>query len=362
MTFQFNFWTTTVGSFPHKDSVELSRRLVQMLDVPDWPQLTRTGFRENMYVQFSDSLPAIVVNEDEEKIFFDTTTDLTSALETFYAPYLDSDLDYFGLRPEHATGFFSLLKELRDERASESDLDSSAPTAWVKGQVTGPISLGLTVCDQDRRAGLYDEFLADAIVKNSAMNARWQIRKLKAARPYVILSVDEPYMASFGSAYINLDREQVVSMLDDVFDAIHDEGALASVHCCANTDWSVLLGTHVDILNLDAYGYLENLALYPVELRDFLDRGGAFAWGIVPNTEEIWEVTPRTLAQKLLGGFESISRKAAGRGVMIDPQEFNDRSLLTTSCGLGPASIEIADRALDLLPQMKDILQNTFAS
>jgi hypothetical protein len=163
-------------------------------------------------------------------------------------------------------------------------------------------------------------------------------------------------MASFGSAYINLSRDQVISMLDEVFDAIHVEGALASVHCCANTDWSVLLGTCVDILNLDAYGYLENLALYPLELRDFLDRGGTLAWGIVPNTGEIWGITPRALAQKLLDGFEIISRKAARRGVMIDPQEFSDRSLLTTSCGLGPVSIEIADRALDFLAQTKDIL------
>ena len=54
----------------------------------------------------------------------------------------------------------------------------------------------------------------------------------------------------------------------------------------------MLLATTVDILNLDAYGYIENLALYPAELRAFLDRGGVVCWGIVPNTEEIYNVTP----------------------------------------------------------------------
>ena len=40
----------------------------------------------------------------------------------------------------------------------------------------------------------------------------------------------------------------------------------------------------------------ENLALYPAELRAFLDRGGSICWGIVPNNEEIRDVTPQGLA------------------------------------------------------------------
>lgn len=36
----------------------------------------------------------------------------------------------------------------------------------------------------------------------------------------------------------------------------------------------------------DAYGYAETLALYPDDLRRFLDRGGMPAWGLIPNTGE----------------------------------------------------------------------------
>ena len=53
------------------------------------------------------------------------------------------------------------------------------PGEWAKGQVTGPISFGLIVTDQNLRASLYDEMLCDAIVKNMGMNARWQVRQLK---------------------------------------------------------------------------------------------------------------------------------------------------------------------------------------
>ena len=229
--------------------------------------------------------------------------------------------------------------------------------AWVKGHVTGPISMGLSVTDQSLRASLYNDTLADTLVKNSAMHARWQVRQFKSVRPNAIIFVDEPYMASFGSAYISLSREQVVSMLDEVFDAIHVEGGLAGVHCCANTDWSVLLQTQVDILNLDAYGYLENLALYPGELRKFLDRGGVVAWGIVPNNQEIFSVTPAGLAQQLKRGLAVICEKAAARGITISPDEFNTRSIITPSCGLGSAFPEVADRVLLVLARLGEILR-----
>jgi hypothetical protein len=194
---------------------------------------------------------------------------------------LSDDVENFALHPDYANGFFAMLESLRQTDGQ-----------WAKGQVTGPISIGLTVTDQDLRASLYDDMLADAIIKNMSMNARWQIRQLKSVRPNVILFLDEPYMAAFGSAFISLSREQVVAYLDEVFDAIHTEDGVAGIHCCANTDWSVLLGTKVDILNLDAYGFIENLALYPAELRAYLDRGGNICWGIIPNNEQIFNETP----------------------------------------------------------------------
>lgn len=345
-----------MGSFPHLDGVELSQRLSRMIDIPDWPQLSRTTFRENMYVQFTPALPAILLDEDNEKVTFDTTVDIIPALETFYERYLSEDLDAFGLDGEYAAGFYVMLEMLRAEGSTGSSRDAGSPGSWIKGKVTGPVSLGLTVTDQDLRASLYDDLLADAIVKNAAMNARWQVRQLKTARPHVIIFVDEPYMASFGSAYISLSREQVVEMFDEVFAAIHVQGALAGVHCCGNTDWSVLLATTVDILNLDAYGYLEHLALYPAELRAFLDRGGVIAWGLVPNNDDVWEVTPQGLAVKLREGLELICQKADRRGVNICREEFVERSLITTSCGLGPTSVKNADRALELLVETGEIL------
>jgi hypothetical protein len=319
--------------------------ITSTVDIPIWPQMVKLGFRENMYAQFSAALPSIVIDDEDEKITFNTQQDITPTLEIFYTAYLEEDLDYFGFPPKHADGFYTMLEHLAKE-----------PSEWIKGQVTGPISMGLTITDQNLRPSLYHDFLADILVKNSAMNARWQIRQLKKICPKVIIFVDEPYMASFGSAYINLTQKQAVSMLDEVFEAIHAEGAHAGVHCCANTDWSVLMATKVDILNLDAYGYLKNFALYPGELRHFLDRGGYIAWGIVPNNHEIISVTPQVLANRLIKGINLICTKATARGINITPEDFSKKSLITPACGLGPTTPEIARKVLLVLAALGKLL------
>jgi hypothetical protein len=346
MPFTPKFLTTHLGSIPHTECVDVCDRLIHMLDIPAWPQMSRRTFRENMYVQFSASLPAIVTDETKQKVYFDTRNDITPALEAFYERYLANDVNAFALKPSYAAGFYNMLEAMR-----------RIPGEWAKGQVTGPISFGLTVTDQDLRASLYNEQLADVIVKNTALIARWQVRQLRSVRPNVILFVDEPYMASFGSAFISLKRGQVIDMLNEVFDAIHAEGGLAGVHCCANTDWSVLLATKVDILNLDAYGYIENLALFPAEMRAFLDRGGVVAWGIVPNNKEIYDITPEGIAYRLNAGFTLIHDKAQSRGITIMPEEFSMRSLVAPSCGLGPTTTEIADRVFEVLMKTGIILK-----
>ena len=343
----FNFLTTHVGSAPHKDARELNTRLLERLDIPCWLQLPRLDFRENIYTQYAPTLPGAVVDRIKEKAYIDTRAEnFDRALETFYQAVLDDNLDAFALHPDFARGFYLLREELRDK-----------PAQYAKGQVMGPISFGLTVTDQDGRACLYNEVLVDVLVKHITFNARWQVAQLASVSEQVILFVDEPYMASFGSAYVNLDREQVIAWLDEVYEALHIAGAITGTHCCGNTDWGVLLATKVDILNLDAYDFIENLALYPLELREFLDRGGAVCWGLVPNDERVRHETPQSLADRLQNGIRLICEKAAKRGVAIHADEFASRSLLAPACGLGSVSVEIAERVFDILVETGQLLK-----
>jgi methionine synthase II (cobalamin-independent) len=340
MTFN-EFKSITIGSFPHEDGEALCEKLVEMVDIPAWPQLSRVSYRENMYVQYSPPMPLIVENEEEEKVFFDTKADMAEGLAAFYQHYLDEDFEYFGLKREYAQGFYQMLEILKD-----------VPGEWVKGHVTGPVSFGLTVVDQDLKPSLYFPDLSDATAKAMAMNARWQIQQMKKVREKTIVFVDEPYMAQFGSAFIALNREQAVGLFDQVFEAIQEEGGLAGVHCCANTDWSVLLESKAQILNLDAYEYMENLALYPAELRAFLDRGGMIAWGVVPTNEDVFKHSGAELAAHWEAGIENIIAKAEKRGVGFTMDDFRKNALISPACGLGSTTVEVADRALELIGEV----------
>ena len=135
--------------------------------------------------------------------------------------------------------------------------------------------------DQAGRAIFYDDQLRDAAVKHLAMKARWQTRKMAATGVVTIMFFDEPALAGLGSsAFITISHDEILACFAEVFEGVRSEGGLTGVHVCANTDWSVLLETTVDILNLDAYGYAEALALYreAQALFDELGIGRYAAW------------------------------------------------------------------------------------
>jgi hypothetical protein len=106
----------------------------------------------------------------------------------------------------------------------------------------------------------------------------------------------------------------------------------------------------VDILNFDAYGYLETLSLYPRELRAFLERGGILAWGIVPTNDAIRNEDVRSLAQRIRSGLETLTRKG------IDPDLLR-RAILTPSCGTGSLPIPLAERVFQVTSELSICLR-----
>jgi hypothetical protein len=80
---EFNFLTTHVGSMPQETLNGLTGYLQNLLDVPAWPQLPHRSFHESMYAQYSPTLPAICEDAVQEKVYFNTSADITDALEAF---------------------------------------------------------------------------------------------------------------------------------------------------------------------------------------------------------------------------------------------------------------------------------------
>ena len=329
---EFGCRPTVIGSMPHTDPSEACSQITHYLkDIPAWPQLPKRSFLESMYVQYSEGFPGVVVKENS--IYVDRSQDLDKPLEQLYANYLENNIDKYPTSPDYAAGLSSFLS-----------IKNLSPLA-AKGQIVGPISWGLTVTDDSRRVILYDDTLADAVAKMLRLKASWQEKTLGQISRNTIIFVDEPYMASFGSAFISLSREKVISLLEEVFNGI---SRLKGVHCCGNTDWSVLLDTSADIVSFDAYNYAQSLSLYPTEIKRFLEREGVIAWGIVPNDEEsLAKESAASLKDRLEEAMTSFTRKG------IRFQQLIEQGLLTPSCGLvSLATGEAAARALELLAEL----------
>ncbi len=325
--FEPEFLPISIGSLPHEDPEEACDLiLAHSPEVPSWPQLPRRSFLENMYVQFSEGFPGIV--RERERICVDRARDMTAELGHLYLACLENDLDAYAISPGYAAGLYEwMTRRLNSSKA-------------VKGQVTGPISWGLTVLDQERRPVLYDEVLADAVAKHLRLKASWQERELRQLHPTTIIFLDEPCMAFFGSAYVALTRAQAIALIQEVLDGIV---GLKGIHCCGNTDWSLVLSTSIDLLSFDTYNYAESLSLYADEVEGFLQRGGIIVWGIVPNdVGKLSSETTTSLLERLQQAMELLVRKGVSYDLLLAS------SMVSPSCGLDAIPPDRAERVLGL--------------
>lgn len=351
MSFQPRCMATAIGSLPHADpEVALQVVLRSIPDAPIWPQLPASGLNEQMEVQYSEGIPRVMIDREKQRMFINTAGDSSMELAEFYEKFLAEDVDAFAITPAFSKGIYALEAAL--EKAGGS-------RPFIKVQTTGPLSFGLTVVDEHKRAIYYNSEFIDVVVKALAMKCRWQIRKFRKYAEGVICFIDEPILSAFGSStYVSVTREDAIAKLSEVVEAVHAEGALAGVHCCGNTEWSILIDAGVDIVNFDAFDYGETIALYPEAVKRHIEEGKALAWGIVPtNSAKIQAVTPDALVAK----FDTLTAhlaKAAG----LDRELIVRQALITPSCGTGSLPVADAERVFSVLQQTSQALRQRVAA
>src|SRR3989338_6171520 len=335
MKIKGKFLKTGIGSLPYLDAEEAVKKVFENFDIPFWPQLKKRSFKENMYSQFSQGLPGLVIDEGKRAIHIDSSKDLSEGLAGIYEAYISKDYNSFGIREEFAQGFYAFIKAAKKHRPER-----------VKRHITGPVSFCLGVTDERARSIIYNDGLKEAFVKLLEMKALWQIDKLKDIAEQVIIFIDEPYLTSFGSSFVNIQKQDIVSMLSAVIDSVHSKDAIAGIHCCGNTDWSILTETKVDIINFDAYSYTDMLLMYSEDMKKFFERGGCLALGIAPTSEDILKETDRSLLKRLSLQIDNLEKKSIDRDLIIS------NSLLTPSCGMGTLSEELT---LDILLKLASL-------
>jgi len=344
--FQAGCLPLLIGSLPLKDHAEaLDLVLRYTPEIPLWVQLP-FYHQEGMVPQFAPGLPGLTATP--QKTWVDSSReDYDSQLLAFFEEYVtvtdggaSLDKTRFALTPETAPGFFIFVERIAG---------FANPPEALKGQVTGPITFATGMKDQEGRALFYDPQMREVAVKLLAMKARWQVEQLSRFKCPVIIFIDEPALAGYGSSeFISISRADISASLNEVAQAIHSAGGLAGVHVCANTDWSLLLESEIDIVNFDAYAYFERFILYPEQIKRFLIAGGILAWGIVPtlNPADIEKETAVSLLEQWR------SKAAAIEALGIEPSVLRAQSLLTPSCGTGSISLEHARKVLRLTKEI----------
>ena len=342
-----NFSATAIGSYPHNNVDDACDLILKTLpEIPCWPQLPERDMNEEMLVQYTEGLPFLKIDPVKKSVYVDMPEDNTDKLEEFYNNYMSEDPGLFALSDSHALGFSNMTRLLKEKKPEG--------LRAIKGQIVGPITLAGSLKDPEQIAMLHNPTLFDVIVKLLAMKACWQLDQYSEFGLPRIIFLDEPYLSSYGSAFANLKKEQIVDSLNEIFMAIHNRDSLSGIHCCGNTDWTMLMETGVDIINFDAFGYMDSMLMYRNEVRSFLERDGIIAWGIVPTTDSIKDVTIGDLMDKMTSAVDRLVDSG------IDQKLIIENSLITPSCGTGTMPLDEAEKAMTLTHELTVKLKDKY--
>jgi methionine synthase II (cobalamin-independent) len=273
----------------------------------------------------------------------------------FYEEYLQTVEDpqlllssRFAVSHQRARGIYTL---------TDAAPDFASPVA-IKGQITGPFTMLTGVHDKADRLGYYNPIIRDIVVKGLAMKAAWQGLFLhKQSGLPALVFIDEPALAGLGSsAFISIAAEDIKADINEVTAAIHSVGALAGVHVCANTQWDILLGSDIDILSFDAYGYFDRLVLLNEQLHSYLDQGKILGWGIVPTSDH--EAIEKESCSSLVTLWEEQAGQLCRPGRNLTG--ILRQTLITPSCGTGSLPPALARKVLDLTRDVSITLRGKY--
>jgi len=346
---------TGIGSLPHLKTSEAIKLILKFVpDIPFWPQLPRRDSREGMVSQFSEGLPCLKFN-GRDLVY--SPLDREKELESFYSDVISfqegkkEDLDRFKITSEYAQGLHAFYDTLKNSDAKDI-------IKCIKCHITGPFTFAASVKDEKGSVLMHDKVFMQAVTEGLKMKALWQMRFFEEFGKKIIVFIDEPYLGCFGSAYTPLNREEVVSNLAGIASSIRQSGGISGIHCCGNTDWSMFVDAGVDVINFDAYSFMDRIILYADTLSVFLEKGGVLCWGIVPTQE--YERDSSYNGPKLTEAIEEGINKLADKGANRDL--LRKQLIISPSCGLGSLEEWKAEGIFRLLDSTSLLIREIYGS
>jgi hypothetical protein len=356
IAFEARCSTTAMGIMPHRD-VDRALELALSLDIPFWPQLPKVSLYEDMYVQASQNFPGIAIDFDKERLSFDTAR-FEQELDEYFVK-MDS-ADTFVLTAEYSRIFHKFLsRELQGYKA-------------IRGQVTGPVSFGLKVLDEDLKPLIYNEEARTILFDFIQRKVNIQYQELKKKNPNAFVWVDEPGLGYVFSGFSGYNEQHAREDYHKFAEGLEGPKGL---HLCAEVNLPYLLELGVEILSFDAYqiGFMPRE--YAGSVAEFIKKGGVISWGIIPTeSTALATQTPETLAAILSSYWEAVSGNtglslnqiaeqalvAPARCCLSDLGQVNTVGKTVSECPVSSTEEGLVERAFAFLPELSQILREKY--
>jgi len=351
MNFEAKCGTTAMGIMPHKD-VDKALNLALSLDIPFWPQLPHVSLYEDMYIQTSQNFPGIEVNFEKGRLAFHTAK-FQESLEDYFTKMEQTET--YALTPEYSVVFQKFLsKNLQGYRA-------------IRGQITGPVSFGFKVLDENLKPIIYNEEVKTILFDFIQKKVNLQYQELKKKNPNAFVWVDEPGLGYVFSGLSGYNDQQAK---EDYFHFVQGLEGPKGLHLCAEVNLPYLLELGIEILSFDAFqiGFMPKE--YTQSVAEFIKKGGIISWGIVPTDHKTLGIqTPKKLASLLSNYWEIISENTD-----LSLTEIAEHALVAPArCCLVDITIDSSERtktsnieekmvekAFSLLPEISQILKEKY--
>jgi hypothetical protein len=325
---------TGVGALPHTDPKAACDRVLAIYpDIPYIPTLPNRGLLETIVFSDSSRLPGRQIMQG--RITVDRSRDLTSEMEQVYLDFLEQNTTPYAITPEYASCFAEMSRR------------TFSGSLFTKCQVTGPVTLGMQVVDEQRRPVYYDDQFADVLAKMIALRARWAEKAMRGflgvAKTLVMLN--EPYLASLGSSVVPIRKDLVTSGWEDISGMV--DGGLG-VHCCSNTDWEYIMDLFPSVISFDAFSGAREFLLYLDRAVSYMEKGGIIAWGIIPSQPDLFSAcTPDTFLER----YREIQKQVTAS---CSEDLFYRQSLITPTCGIQAGDPGIAEEIMKASRTLSD--------
>ncbi|MFV1991992.1 MAG: hypothetical protein ACC652_14770, partial [Acidimicrobiales bacterium] len=199
----------------------------------------------------------------------------------------------------------------------------------------GPATLALSLM----AAGLAFEDAIRLGGRASLSVAEAQMSAIRAVAPSAqfLVALDEPSIDLLSREVIPCEYMRALDEISRVI-ATLETSATTGLHCCAETDWKLLMDTRPAVLfaPLDA-----GILGVPGPLATHLDGGGWVCWGVVPTAQPVGS-TGDHLWKRLASSWCELVQAGC------DPVRLRTQALVSPECGLASQGATQADRIVAL--------------